>query len=126
MKQITFTIILIFVFCFVTFAPVESSQILITDPDVFYKISWKDEGRQLDHLADNIRKDENKIGLVVIRFDKKTKKYQVKNRLNQIESYLIKNQKICRNQFKIIVANMSEEEITSMYWIVDKSETPEK
>ncbi len=125
MKSMIFITILICGFSFATFAQSEVSPPPIVDPDVFYKMSWKDEKLRLKNFAQSLNSERDKVGFITLKLDKKTTKNQAKIRLNRITYYLVKTEKIEKSRFKLIVSDNNEIEET-VYWIVDRTQIPKR
>ena len=95
MKQVIFTAILICALCFATFAQDESkSNVPIADPDVFGKMTWKEEKLRLDNFSKLLNQNVNKIGFIVIDFGNNINESKKSSRLERIASYLVKTKKI--------------------------------
>lgn len=123
MKQIISIAILIFAFCFIALSQTKLPQVPIGDPDIFYKMSWKDERLRLDDFANRLNENKDKIGFITLQFDKRTTRNKVNIRLKRITSYLVKVKRVNKSRFNLVVSNFRDREET-MYWIVDKSEIP--
>ena len=124
MKQIIFTAILILAFCFAIFAQNEiKPNVPIIDPDIYGKMTWREERVRLDDFVNRLQENEDKIGFIVIDFGKNTTEAKKRSRLNRITSYLVKTKKIEKNRFNLVTSSVYDTE-TTKYLIVDKSEIP--
>ena len=126
MKRILCAAILISAFCFAVFGQNgDRSNVPIVDPDVFGKMTWKEEKTRLDNFANQLNENEDKIGFIIIDFGQNTTEAKKSNRLNRITSYLVKTKKIEKNRFNLVTASVYDTE-TTKYLIIDKSKIPEK
>jgi hypothetical protein len=123
MKLIIFTTILIFVFCYMTFAQTELSPIPIYDPDTFSKMSWKDERVKLNNFAERLIKEKDSIGFITLKIDRKTSLDQLKKRLKRIINYLAATHRIERRRIRVALQDFFE--VQTMYGIFPKSEFPD-
>lgn len=123
MKQLFFILSLILVSGFSAFAQTEVDSIPITDPDIHLKMSWENERAQLGLFADNLFKNDDSVGFVLMKIDHKTSEDQIKERLEKIIKFLMEDRKISKDRIRLVLQDFEQEE--TMYWIVPKSEVSE-
>lgn len=126
MKQVIFTAILILTLYLSVSAQTEEFQNMpITDPDIFGKMSWKDEKLRLDDFAKGLKIEKDRVGFIVLQFDKNTTQDQKRKRMSRITAYLVKTKKIEKDRFNLVITALLNTEET-MYWLVNKSEIPKQ
>ncbi len=125
MKHFFLIQILILSFCFITFAQTETEDdnIPISDPDIHFKMSWEDEKKQLGVYANDLFKNSDSVGFILMKIDNKTSENQLKERLTKIIEFLTEDRKIDKNRIHLVLQDFEQEE--TMYWIVRKSKVSE-
>lgn len=111
MKQIVFTVILIFAFCFTAFAD--------SPLDSYGKISWKDETARLDSLAVELYRNKDFNAVIFLDFDKKIFNKSAKNRLRKIFSHLFEKRKIEKRRVTFVIAEKTDEH--TIFWLISPS-----
>jgi len=115
MKQIIFTAILIFVFCFATFGQTEEPQIEDFSPlDVYGVIPAKEEKVRLDFLFTNLSQNKNFEGIIILNFDKNTSKKRIVKRLKDIIK-MINFRDFDINRITFIITAYGNAEETNLY-----------
>jgi len=114
MKQIIFTAILIFAFCFTAFA----QNVEIVDPERYGKLAWKSEKLRLLNFLVYLSWNKDSEGLLELEFDKKTSRNAKIKRLKKIVQ-LFDSKQFNRNQILFRISDGDSESTTQ--WIIEKN-----